>query len=166
MKIKMPVIQEAGQKSVKIYFILSGHIHIMNKNGLFDYGRLEEGSYFGDISTLQNELNEYSYFSNPHIDKSVQLLSIDSEKFLKICEKYQFSKEMMKEKANRRKLKFNSFRTTTLISYMKSIINNSQRFSQFLTGNQSIIQRLVTLRKYELKIDIMASFVNYHQIKI
>ena len=71
----------------------------MNKNGLFDYGRLSEGSYFGDISTLENEVNEYSYFSNPHTDKSVQFLSIDSSVFLKICEKYQFSKQIMKEKA-------------------------------------------------------------------
>lgn len=125
MKIKMPVIQDAEEMSFKIHFILSGQIHIMNKNGLFDYGRLEEGSYFGDISTMLNEYNEYAYFSNPFTDKSVQLLSIDSQEFLRICDKYKFSKQKMKEKALRRKSKFNSFRAITLISYMKSIINNS-----------------------------------------
>lgn len=125
MKIKMPVVQEAEEMSFKIHFILSGQIHIMNKNGLFDYGRLEEGSYFGDISTMLNEYNEYAYFSNPFTDKSVQLLSIDSQEFLRICDKYKFSKQKMKEKALRRKSKFNSFRAITLISYMKSIINNS-----------------------------------------
>ena len=75
----------------------------MNKKGIFDYGVLDEGSYFGDISTLLDEPNEYSYFSNPFAEKPVQLLSIDSSEFLKICEKYQYSKEIMTTRAIKRK---------------------------------------------------------------
>lgn len=48
----------------------------MDKRGLFDYGVLEEGSYFGDISALLNEPNEYSYFRNQFCEKPLQLLSI------------------------------------------------------------------------------------------
>ena len=34
----------------------------MDKEGLFNYGILEEGNYFGDISIFLNEPNYYSYF--------------------------------------------------------------------------------------------------------
>ena len=52
--------------SEKVYFIISGQIHIMNKEGLYEYGILQDGSYFGDISLLLNEENDYSfqYFSS------------------------------------------------------------------------------------------------------
>jgi hypothetical protein len=38
----------------------------MNKEGLFIYGILEEGSYFGDNSLLLDQPNQFSYFYNPH----------------------------------------------------------------------------------------------------
>ena len=40
------------EMSSKVYFILSGEIYIMSKDGNIDYGVLSEGSYFGDISVL------------------------------------------------------------------------------------------------------------------
>jgi hypothetical protein len=69
MKPALPVFINAGQGSNKIYFILSGQIHIMDRRGLFDYGVLGEGSYFGDISALLDEPNEYSYCCNPFGEK-------------------------------------------------------------------------------------------------
>ena len=50
----IPRIIKAGEISSKVYFILSGQIHIMSKDGQYDYGILYEGSYFGDISALLN----------------------------------------------------------------------------------------------------------------
>jgi hypothetical protein len=37
----------------------------MNKAGLFNYGILGQGSYFGDISLFLDEPNQFSYFYNP-----------------------------------------------------------------------------------------------------
>ena len=51
--------------SNKVYFLISGIIHIMDKNGLYEYGIIHEGSYFGEISLLLDEPNEYSYCYNP-----------------------------------------------------------------------------------------------------
>jgi len=51
------MVIKAGEKSEKIYFILSGEIYIMSQDGRFDYGVLTEGSYFGDISVLLKQPN-------------------------------------------------------------------------------------------------------------
>lgn len=51
----------------------------MNKDGQYEYGILDEGSYFGDISLLLGEENEYSYFYNPFSEKPINLLQIDGD---------------------------------------------------------------------------------------
>ena len=37
----------------------------MDPSGMIEYGKLSEGSYFGDISILNDEPNEYSYYFDP-----------------------------------------------------------------------------------------------------
>lgn len=49
--------------------ILSGSIYIMDSTGMYGYGILRSGSYFGDISILLNKVNQYSYFYNPFQEK-------------------------------------------------------------------------------------------------
>jgi hypothetical protein len=51
----------------------------MNREGMYEYGIIHEGSYFGDISLLLNEENEFSYHYNPFYKKPVQMLSLDAE---------------------------------------------------------------------------------------
>ena len=60
-----PQIIKQGEMSNKVYFLISGLVHIMDKNGLYEYGIIHEGSYFGEISLLLDEPNEYSYCYNP-----------------------------------------------------------------------------------------------------
>ena len=67
----MPQIIKFGEKSDRVYFLMSGLIHIMDKNGLYEYGIIHEGSYFGDISVIFDEPNEYSYCFNPFSGRSV-----------------------------------------------------------------------------------------------
>lgn len=50
--------------STEMNLIIKGTIHLMNKECIYDYGNLEEGSYFGDISILLNQPNNISYVSN------------------------------------------------------------------------------------------------------
>lgn len=44
---------------------------------MFEYGRLSKGSYFGDISILNDEPNEYSYYVNPYSEVPLEMLEID-----------------------------------------------------------------------------------------
>lgn len=91
----MPHFEISGEKSKKVYFLISGMIHIMDKQGLYEYGIIHEGGYFGDISVILNEPNEYSYCYNNYSDRSIQFLEIDAEDFIKVCRSYPISFEVM-----------------------------------------------------------------------
>ena len=93
---------KANTVSNNVFFILSGQIHIMSKDGQYKYCTLSEGSYFGEISLLLDEPNEYSYYFNPN-DKSVNLLAINGLSFLKVCENHLLSKELLIKHAKQRK---------------------------------------------------------------
>ena len=75
------VFQPAGEKSKYVYFIISGKIHIMNKEGILEYGVLGEGSYFGDLSVMSNEPNEFAYYIDPYSGKANEFLQIEGEVF-------------------------------------------------------------------------------------
>ena len=62
--IEFPVIEEAGKYSKFVNFIIKGKVHIMDPSGLYDYGTLETGGYFGDISCLFGKPNNFSYYYN------------------------------------------------------------------------------------------------------
>lgn len=84
-EIVMPVIDDAFQHSRHIYLILYGTVNIMDQSGMYDYGVIKAGSYFGDISILLNQPNNYAYFYNPHQENALQLLRIKRSDFLDIC---------------------------------------------------------------------------------
>lgn len=104
----IPRIIKAGEYSSKVFFILSGQIHIMSKDGFCDYGILYEGSYFGDISVLLNQPNQFSYFYNPFqengpnkmMPRAIRLLSIDKDVFKEVCKAHPipFQKLVMRAK--------------------------------------------------------------------
>lgn len=85
---------------------MSGLIHIMDKLGLYEYGLIHEGSYFGEISVLFDEPNEYSYCFDPYADKSVQFLSIEAADFVEICKEHPCSFEVMLDRAWNKKIIF------------------------------------------------------------
>jgi len=76
--IEIPVVEQSGRTSRTVNFIISGQIHIMNKDGLFDYGIIGEGGYFGDISVLLDEPENFSYFFNPYSGKPTLMLSLSA----------------------------------------------------------------------------------------
>ena len=101
-----PLIGTTGDISKKIYFILSGSIHIMNKTGFYSYGILGEGSYFGDISLLCKQPEEFSYYFDPYHVKPIVMLSITSKLFMDICQTYPLSKQFMYERAMKKRKMF------------------------------------------------------------
>ena len=43
---------------------------------MYEYGILHEGSYFGDISILTNQPNEFSYYNNN--DSDIAMLTLEA----------------------------------------------------------------------------------------
>ena len=78
------MIVEANKVSKNIYFIISGHVHIMNETCKYRYATITEGSYFGDISMLNGKQSEFGYFYNPN-GKPTNLMKVDGQKFMNIC---------------------------------------------------------------------------------
>jgi len=91
----------------------------MDKHGMYEYGLIHEGGYFGDISLIFDEPNEYSYCFNPFSGRSVQVLSLDAEEFLNICKSHPCSFEVMLERAKHKKNLYYKLKMMTLISFMK-----------------------------------------------
>ena len=87
----------------------------MDKNGLFEYGILQEGSYFGDIGLLLEEPEEFSYFFDPYITKPILMMEVPSKNFLEICQKYALSKEIMIQRALDKKQIYQNYKTIMLI---------------------------------------------------
>ena len=81
--IENPVIEKSGEISKKIYFILKGQIHIMDKNGTYEYGIIQENGYFGDTSILLNQPSQFAYYNNHYTD--IAMLTLDAKNFLEIC---------------------------------------------------------------------------------
>ena len=119
-----PIIEQAGNIPSNVYFIISGQIHLMNKDGLYEYAILSEGSYFGDISLLRDQPEEFSYFYNPYHEQPILMLTVNAEKFTQICDSYPLSREVLSQRAREKKQIFQNYKTVTLIKYMRTIIKN------------------------------------------
>lgn len=111
----------------------------MNKDGQYEYGVLNEGSYFGDISLLLNEANEFSYYYNPYSEKAINLLQIDGDVFMKICENNPVCHEILLNRAQKRKRTFKNFKITTLISYMRTLKKSPKIVTKKLVNNTSLL---------------------------
>jgi hypothetical protein len=94
------VIEKSGEISKKIYFILRGQIHIMDKNGMYEYGIIHDDGYFGDISILLNQPSEFAYYNNHYSD--IAMLTLDSKNFLDICSQHPFSRDILVDRAKQR----------------------------------------------------------------
>ena len=88
-------IIEAGEMSKYVNFIIKGRVYIMNKECAYEFGSITEGSYFGDISILLREPNSFSYVSNDYETTPLQLLRIESNTFMNICDNYPCSREVL-----------------------------------------------------------------------
>jgi hypothetical protein len=86
----------------------------MNKECAYEYGSISEGSYFGDISVLLREPNSFSYVSNDYENTPLQLLRIESHKFMNICDNFPCSKEVLIAQAKDRNETFHNYKTIRL----------------------------------------------------
>ena len=133
-------------------------MHLINKYGLYEYGTLHEGSYFGDIGILLDERSSFSYFYNPNNGKPLILLAIEAKKFLKICNRHPLAKEIFVERAKKRKEMFNSYRAVTLLKYMECLVSNEfianqKRFKNL--KSKSMLRNIIDYCEQELKLDLL-----------
>ena len=124
--VELPVIEEAYEPSKNLYLILSGTVHVMDQAGLYNYGMVQQGSYFGDVSILTGKPNKYSYMFDPHQQKPLQMLQIKADVFIEILNRYPLEREILFDRAQARREMFDCYKTRTLLGYMKAIINNHE----------------------------------------
>jgi len=158
------IVQE-GKMSTDVHFIVSGKVHIMNKQGLWEYGSLEEGAYFGDISAFTNEPNQFSYYFNHRQPKGLFLLSINIVDFLNICGQFKFSHELMKQRAQKKAEIFEDYRTIALYKYIKCM----QRHRELLRIKSpfeqiSMYRRRETARLQELRGKLFDSIIQLYRV--
>ena len=128
----------------------------MDKTGNLQYGILQEGSYFGDISVINEEPNEYSYFyDHQNKDKQIQLLAIDGKVFNQICDKYPISKDVFHERAKKRKKMFQAFKTISLLKIMKS----SKAIQNLMLSDQGQLQSFKTKNKLDCRLELCQMMV-------
>lgn len=96
----------------------------MSKDGLLHYGTLLEGSYFGDISILLNEPNQFSYYYDPFMARPVILLSIEKAVFKSICSYHTIPHEILRQKAEERQKLFVNYKMIRILGCMKTVKKN------------------------------------------
>lgn len=125
-QIELPFMNQAYKFSTHVHFIQSGKVYICDPMGLYQYGVMRKGSYFGDISIMLDRPNVFSYMYNPFTTESIPLMTyqIEKSKFLSIINQYPFDKEMWIKRANRRLDLFESYKSLTLLKTMKTILKD------------------------------------------
>lgn len=91
----LPCLVEAKTHPNYVYLIIEGRVHIMNKNGQYPYGHLEDGSIFGEFTALTGNKSLFSYFYNHFDTKPLVLLSVRKDIFLQICDRHPLVKEAL-----------------------------------------------------------------------
>lgn len=133
----------------------------MNKEGLYEYGILPDGSYFGDISILFDQPNEYAYYYNPNADKPIQMLTVSSELFIQICKKHPLSMETLVNRAKKRQMIFQNFKCVTLLQYMKTLKKNPKIVTQH-EEHTSLQSRVQQEKEADIKFNLIKAIIqNY-----
>lgn len=63
--VEFPQITKAGDYVTHLYFVINSKVHVMDKEGMYDYAIITKGGYFGDISIMLDCPNAFSYMYDP-----------------------------------------------------------------------------------------------------
>lgn len=100
--------------STKVYFILSGTVHICDTELKMTYGKLEKGAIFGDISLMMQQPNKYSYVFSQNQDDNLFMVSVDSLRFVDMCAKDQLARSILHTRTNMKNVYFESYKKLIL----------------------------------------------------
>ena len=124
--VDLPMIEKAGEYTKFMYFIINSNVHVMDKAGMYDYGVIGKGSYFGDISILLQQPNAFSYmYENDEEETDMLMLyRLPAATLRKLFEKFPLERQNWMARAKRRLEFFENFKAETLLKFMKGIIKN------------------------------------------
>ena len=164
----LPALEEQDEHSKYVSFIIKGKVHIMDKTGLYEFGVLETGSYFGDISTITGMPNAYSYLYNPYGKKSLNLLSIKAQDFKKLLERYSLAREIFNQAALDRVEVFDAYKRMTLIRYMKHIVKNPYLVNKNKFANKKlpILNRLTLFNEVNVKTKLVNCLLENYKLSV
>ena len=134
----------------------------MNKEGLLMYGILGEGSYFGDLSVMSDEPNEFAYYVDPYSNKPNEFLQIDGQVFKEVLSSFPLSKSIFERRAQNREDIFHSYKTIALLKIMKCARRISMRILNSKVSN--ILERMQIMNKLDVKLSLCDNF--YYMYKI
>ena len=147
----------------------------MDPSGLYDYGTLETGGYFGDISCLSGKPNNFSYYYNTNQDSKINvseknslfLISMRSREFKEIIDKHPIAKEHFERMAKQRESMFQSYKRRVLLKYMKYIVKNPYIINNEKYKNRelNLLQRVGLLREEQIKLKIVKLLIRQFDIK-
>ena len=125
-RVDLPIIERAFEDARYIHFIINGKVHMMDHAGMYDYGIIQKGSYFGDVSVILQKPNEFSYLYDPNYGeaKPLYLFRIPAKTFMSLLDRYPLEKENWIERAKKRQDFFQSYKALTLLKTMKSVVKN------------------------------------------
>ena len=77
---------------------------MMDHTGMYDYGVIQKGSYFGDVSVILRKPNEFSYLYDPNfaVVKPLSLFRVEANKFRALLDRHPLEKEIWTERAKKR----------------------------------------------------------------
>ena len=104
----------------KIIFVHHGEVYGSNATGRYIYFRLIGGAYFGEGYVLSQIPSTYSinYFKQ----SSVSLFSVKSDVFLKICQVYPKSMEIIKKRSVLRRLEYKKLKLNAIEDIIKETL--------------------------------------------
>jgi len=152
-------------KTKYFYLIISGPIYIMDKNCMFWYGSLGDGSYFGDISLFFDEPSQYSYAYNPFQGiRPIQLLAINGDEFIRLCRKYPLSFEVLLHRAYKRKKMFHNYKLMHLVNLMKGIKKESVCIQERIIEDKPKWEQQDLLRKLLIRLNLFKAFLRQFEL--
>lgn len=140
----------------------------MDKEGMYDYGVIGKGGYFGDISILLEKPNAFSYMYDPDESREpLMLYKIDKVDVLSIFEKYPLERSIFMDRAKKRMEFFDNYKSETLLSFMKGIVKNPSVVRQnqkHLNKHYSFLQRLRFLKERNVKLTLFKLFLRHYEL--
>lgn len=167
--MEIPQIERAGEYTRSMYFIINSNVHIMDKEGMYDYGVIGKGGYFGDISILLEKPNAFSYMYDPdETHEPLMLYKIDKADILAIFEKYPLERSIFMERAKKRMEFFDNYKSETLLSFMKGIVKNPtvvRQNQKQLNRHYSLLQRLRFFKERNVKLTLFKLFLRHYELQ-
>ncbi|CAI2369324.1 unnamed protein product [Moneuplotes crassus] len=117
---KTKLLQD-GEIPERIFFIVGGEAYASNTTGRYNYFQLPEGAYFGETHILIGLPLSYSLFYSSEVGCAA--LTLKTEIFLQICERYPDSFLKLRKRSEKRRKVLRSYKFEALSDIINSCVH-------------------------------------------